>query len=470
MQSPFFKQLPTALPPWPTHRALAPFRPQAEHVVGLLRNEIANRVAQILQVQPTDGLFANAEKNQQLSATIQAAERVYDQRFSGKLREVAKQDFITCAQHALCVSFLQEQNEKSIPQDAVYTRHGIAFVDHSVVQAVQMREQMSGEQLAIAKQKKAIQRAYHTRVTKLFREREDELMRHRHPAITDDQLAKRHTQCKSYHFSTVKKKWETYIQEHPLTDEKEWLRTFATRMYRDHIKFAERWDFLTLTRHALHQRHIDPREVEHARQLIHYRWQYVLRLASEPRASVFSPQELDEREEYFNTKYRHLAKEGRAYCADLYHRVRAIQQHGMSTQEVYHALTQLPIYAPTTVEQKPPAPDLFPHYPKRQKKTRVSFSEAVTRVIEAHPHRYEQDILWQLFFRYNYRHKHIKPLPQELQPQAEQAYRKRKQREREQKTADTKRPSLGPDLFQGETVHDEKLIDFLAGRISWVGK
>lgn len=196
----------------------------------------------------------------------------------------------------------------------------------------------------------------------------------------------------------------------------------------------------------------------------------MLRLASEPRASVFSPQELDEREEYFNTKYRHLAKEGRAYCADLYHRVRAIQQHGMSTQEVYHALTQLPIYAPTTVEQKPPAPDLFPHYPKRQKKTRVSFSEAVTRVIEAHPHRYEQDILWQLFFRYNYRHKHIKPLPQELQPQAEQAYRKRKQREREQKTADTKRPSLGPDLFQGETVHDEKLIDFLAGRISWVGK
>lgn len=120
----------------------------------------------------------------------------------------------------------------------------------------------------------------------------------------------------------------------------------------------------------------------------------------------------------------------------------------MPLQEVYHTLSQLPVYAPATIEQKQQTPDLFPHYPKRQKKTRVSFSEAVTRVIEAHPHRYEQDILWQLFFRYNYRHKHIKPLPQELQPQAEQGYRKRKQREREQKTADTKRPSLEPDLFQ----------------------
>ncbi len=240
MQPPFFTPLPTALPPGPTHLALAPFRPKAEHVVGLLRNEIAKKVAEILQEQPTDGLFANAEQNQQLAATTQAAERVYDQRFSGKLWEVAKHDFVAYAQHALFVLFLQEQDEKFIPQDAVHARHGIVFVDHSVVEAVQMRDQMTGEQLTIAKQKRAIQRAYHTRVTKLFRERENELMRHRHPAITDEQLATRHTQCKSYHFSTVQKKRESYLQKYPLTNEKERLRTFATRMYRDHIKFAER--------------------------------------------------------------------------------------------------------------------------------------------------------------------------------------------------------------------------------------
>lgn len=227
---------------------------------------------------------------------------------------------------------------------------------------------------------------------------------------------------------------------------------------------------MTLTRHALYQRHIDPREVEHARQRIRYCGQQVLRLASEPRASVFSPQELDEWETKLNEKYQHLAQQGRTYCADLYHRVRTIQQHGMPIQEVYHTLSQLPIYATPLNAPKTPVPDLFPHYPKRQKQTRVSFTEAVTRVIEAHPHRYEQDILWQLFFRYNYWHKNIKPLPPELHEQAQQGYRKRKQREREQKTTTKLPPKHEPDLFEGEMHYDEKLIDFLAGRISWVGR
>lgn len=219
---------------------MAPFRPQAKNVVGLLRHEIAKRVAQILHEQPTDGLFAQAHQNQQLSATAQAAEQVYEAYFSGQLREVTKYDFIACAQHDLFASLMQEKDEKASPQDAVYTRQGIAFIDHSVVETMQMREQMKSKQLAITKQKKAIQRAYHTKVTKLFREREDEIMRQRHPEITDHQLAVRHTQCKSYHFTTVQKKREKFIQEHPLTNDKERLRTFAIRMYRDHIKFAER--------------------------------------------------------------------------------------------------------------------------------------------------------------------------------------------------------------------------------------
>lgn len=464
------RKSPLALPAWPTHLALAPYRAKAYGVVGLLRNEIANEIEKILATQPTDGLFTSAQQNMALSATTHAAEQVYDRHFSGKLREVTKDDFVSYAQQMLLTTFLEKTEEEQMPQDAVFTRNGIAFVDHSVVETVMMREKMKGKQEAISQQKKAIDRAYRTKVTKLFHERENELMRQRYPEVTEQELSARHKIIKSVHFSTVQKKRDAYIQQHPLTDEKEWLRTFATRMYRDHIKFAERSDFLALSRHALQEWKIDTREVEHARKCIHHRGQQVMHLASAPRASVFSPQELDEWEAEFNTKYYHLAQEGRTYCAELYQRVRTIQQYGMPMQELYHTLSQLPIYATTTVEQKPPLPDLFPHYPKRQKQTRVPFVEAVTRVIEAHPHRYEQDILWQLFFRYNYRHRNIKPLPETLQPQAEQAYRKRKHREREQKTADTLRPSLWPDLFQGEITYKEELIDFLAGRISWVGR
>lgn len=142
----------------------------------------------------------------------------------------------------------------------------------------------------------------------------------------------------------------------------------------------------------------------------------------------------------------------------------------MTNQQIYHEISQLPIYADPERDFSASPSDLFPYERRFPKKPSASFVEAVTRVIEAHPHRYEQDVLWQLFFRYNYRHRNIKPLPSELQPQAEQAYRKRKHREREQKTADTPRPRLGPDLFKDELHYDEKIIDFLAGRISWVGK
>jgi hypothetical protein len=466
----YFKQLPTALPPGPRPLALAPFRPQAEHVVGLFRDEIAKVVQQRVEQQPTDGLFADAQTNQQLAAYRQAAGEVYDRYFDGKLWEVQRDDFISCVQQSLFELLYQVDEKEQLPQSAVFTRNGIAFLDQSVIDASQMRTQMEGEQRAIAQQKKAIDRAYRTKVTKLFHERENELMRNRYPDITEQQLSDRHKIIKSIHFSTVQKKRETYIQEHPLTDQKEWLRTFATWMFRDKIKFAERTDFLIMTRHALHVWKIDVREVEHARKLIHHRGQLVMHLASKPRDQFFSPQELDDREVYFNQKYQHLATQGRTYCAELYHRVRTIQQYGMSAQQVHYVTTQLDIYAPTSLTHTSSEPDLFPHEKRVKKTVRASFVEAVTRVIEAHPHRYEQDVLWKLFFRYNYRHKHIKPLPAELHPQAEAGYRKRKQREREEKTKDTTPPALWPDLFQGETLFSDELIDFLAGRISRVGK
>lgn len=458
MSVPFFPPLPKQLPPWPTVLALAPFRPDAGAVAGLFADVLAKEIEDCLAAQPTDGLFASAAHNMRRSATQQAAERFYDQRFSGKLWEVQRESFIAAVMQVLAQAL---QPEKTI---GVYTRDGIAFIDIDVVEATQTKEKMAWVNRSLAHQKSVIDRAVRTKITKLFREREMELMQNRYPQASEVQIKNHMQGIKRHRFGGIKKQRDAYLKATPLDPTQWWVRMIATWLYREKIALSSWWDFSALMHAARTTRCVEEHIADHARGVVRDRGHYIMATVSKPRDTIFSPEELDHRESYLNKKYASRSKDGRLYCQHLYHQVRHIQKYGMTTQEIFATTSHLPIYQPTP--KAPPKNELFPEgtFPP-PKPLPVGFTDAVTRVIESHPHRYEQDVLWQLFFRYNYRHKYIKPLPEELQSQARQHYRQRKQRARVAKKQTTTPVQLPADLFADAVWYEESLIDFLVGRI-----